>query len=91
MRALLVLVIGLAACSVPDVDLEGKQCPCAAGYVCDKPTNRCFPPNGDGGVIDARGTTSCLGGSTVEIYRYMNDFAAWQNPDMKDRAEQLHV
>jgi hypothetical protein len=70
-RAALLL---LAACSVPDVSLEGKQCPCADGYVCDTPTNRCFPSNGDGGIIDSLATTSCLGGSTTEIYRYAGMF-----------------
>ena len=69
MRAL-VLAVMLLGCSVPDVSLEGKQCPCAQGYVCDRPTNRCFPGNGDGGVIDSRLTTSCLGGSAIEVYRY---------------------
>ena len=81
MRALLVLALAAAAaCSVPAVDLEGKSCPCAEGYVCDKPTNRCFPGNGDGGVIDSRGTTSCLGGSTNEIYRYVGMFD-WVHED----------
>lgn len=69
----------LAACSVPGVSLEGKQCPCADGYVCDMPTNRCFPSNGDGGIIDSLSTTSCLGGSTVEIYRYTGTFD-WIDP-----------
>jgi hypothetical protein len=72
MRAL--VVIALAACSVPELSLEGKQCPCATGYVCDRPTNRCFPGNGDGGAIDSLGATSCLGGSTNEIYRYTGMF-----------------
>jgi hypothetical protein len=69
----------LVACSVPTVSLEGKQCPCADGYVCDMPTNRCFPGNGDGGVIDSLATTSCLGGSTTEIYRYSGTFD-WIDP-----------
>lgn len=69
----------LAACSVPDVSLEGKQCPCADGYVCDTPTNRCFPGNGDGGIIDSLSTTSCLGGSTTEIYRYTGTYD-WIDP-----------
>jgi hypothetical protein len=72
MRAL--VLIALVACSVDPVSLEGKSCPCAAGYVCDRPTNRCFLGNGDGGVIDTPGTTSCLGGSTNEIYRYAGMF-----------------
>lgn len=69
----------VAACSVPGVSLEGKQCPCADGYVCDTPTNRCFPSNGDGGIIDSLSTTSCLGGSSVEIYRYAGTFD-WIDP-----------
>jgi hypothetical protein len=73
------IFVGLAACSVPAVSLEGKQCPCADGYVCDMPTNRCFPSNGDGGIIDSLATTSCLGGSTTEIYRYMGTFD-WIDP-----------
>ena len=73
------LICALAACSVPGVSLEGKQCPCADGYVCDTPTNRCFPSNGDGGIIDSLATTSCLGGSTTEIYRYAGTFD-WIDP-----------
>jgi len=73
------IVVGLAACSVPGVSLEGKQCPCTEGYVCDMPTNRCFPSNGDGGIIDSLATTSCLGGSTTEIYRYTGTFD-WIDP-----------
>jgi hypothetical protein len=35
-------VLALAsACSVGDVDLTGRACPCADGYVCDLATNRC--------------------------------------------------
>lgn len=35
-------VIALAsACSVGDLDLTGRACPCAEGYVCDLSTNRC--------------------------------------------------
>lgn len=75
MRALvLVVLVGVVACSVDPVSLEGKSCPCAQGYVCDRPTNRCFVSNGDGGVVDTPGTTSCLGGSTDEIYRYAGMF-----------------
>ena len=70
------LLLALGACSVPDVTLEGKSCPCATelGYVCDKPTNRCFHSNGDGGIVDSRSTTSCLGSSGSELYRYTGMF-----------------
>lgn len=74
------LIVALAACSVPATALEGKQCPCTDGYVCDTPTNRCFLSNGDGGVIDSLGVTSCLGGSTQEIYRYAGMFD-WLHAD----------
>jgi len=74
------VLFALAACSVDPLSLEGKQCPCAAGYVCDTPTNRCFLSNGDGGVIDTPGTTSCLGGGTTEIYRYAGTFD-WVHED----------
>ena len=57
MKALLVL---LAACSVPAVNLDGKQCPCAAGYTCQTSTNTCKA------LVDAKrddtgGSNSCLG------------------------------
>lgn len=37
-----VAVAVAASCTVDDVDLSGKRCPCSAGYVCDAPTQRCF-------------------------------------------------
>jgi hypothetical protein len=65
MRALrhrLVLAFGAApavafvlasACSVGDLDLSAKQCPCLANYVCDVPSNRCLLEAPlDGAVID---------------------------------------
>lgn len=43
MRAVaLALVVSLAGCTVPEVDLEGRPCPCVDGYVCDEPTNTCM-------------------------------------------------
>src|SRR5262249_32180072 len=74
--ALLVLVAG---CSVPGVDLDGKQCSsdhsCVAGYACDTMTNLCHPANGDGGLADTLSTMSCLSPSvTPELYRYAGMF-----------------
>jgi hypothetical protein len=34
------LLLGFG-CSVPDVDLEGRPCPCIANWYCDLATNRC--------------------------------------------------
>jgi hypothetical protein len=68
----------VAACSVPPLSLEGKQCPCdsARGYVCDELTNRCLATNDGGGIIDTPAATQCtvnLGGET-ELYRYAGMF-----------------
>lgn len=58
MKALLALAIVATACSVPDVSLDGKQCPCASGYVCDTSTNTCRTSS----VTDGSGSGgSCLG------------------------------
>ena len=38
-----------AGCTVDAVNLEGKKCPCAAGYVCDGVTDTCVPEGKTGG------------------------------------------
>jgi hypothetical protein len=73
-------VLLLAACSVSELDLEGKQCPCIAGYACDTATNLCRRADGDGGIIDTPAVTPCLGTSGPEIYRYAGMFD-WQHED----------
>lgn len=70
----------LVACSVPAVDLEGKQCPCTDGFACDTSTNLCRPSDGDGGIIDSLATTPCLGPVGPELYRYAGMFD-WQHED----------
>lgn len=40
--ALLGLLL-FAACSVDEIELSGKQCPCASGWVCDTSRNTCVP------------------------------------------------
>lgn len=83
MRAALVSTAVLAACAVPDVSLEGKQCPCIeVGYVCDQITNRCLATNDGGGIIDSPSATSCLTApaAEVELYRYDGTFD-WQHAD----------
>jgi hypothetical protein len=55
MRAHVAIVVGLgglAACSIQDFDLTGKQCPCVVGWVCDSATNTC---QRDPSMIDAPG------------------------------------
>lgn len=52
--------LGAAACSV-DVPIDGKRCPCAEGYECDVPLDRCVPAACDGAVraadVEASWTT----------------------------------
>jgi hypothetical protein len=59
-RAVLFLLpVGLitaSACVVPDVDLDGRPCPCAMGWVCDDTRNVCVRPD-DGSTPDG-GTDS---------------------------------
>jgi len=58
------IVVAIAGCSVPDVDLAAKQCPCSSAYVCDDATQTCVRPGGDAGA-DSHGdgpvSGSCLG------------------------------
>lgn len=76
------LGVALGACSVPQVSLEGKQCPCIeTGYVCDQLTNRCLPTNDGGGIIDTPAATQCLPAvAETELYRYAGMFD-WQHED----------
>lgn len=69
------VLLVVASCTVPDVDLDGRPCPCATGYVCDTSRNVCVrptagrdagePPPGtdagdrDGGATDAGAPTDC--------------------------------
>jgi hypothetical protein len=62
-----ILVAGLAGCSVPDLDLSTKGCPCSSGYVCV--ANTCQRSTGDGGA------TSCLG-SAPGASLYADNFDA---------------
>ena len=55
----------LAACSVPDLSLDGKQCPCTDGYTCDTPSNTCHPTK----MIDAPPPgSSCLGPEAARLF-----------------------
>jgi hypothetical protein len=46
----------LTACSVAQLDLSGKHCPCAEGYVCDTAGNVCVSSIGGDASVD-QGTT----------------------------------
>jgi hypothetical protein len=46
--------VAFSGCSLDDVGLEGKACPCVAGYVCDVSANRCVTSLADvSGGLDA--------------------------------------
>ena len=58
MRRGLVIALGAACilgCTAGDVDLGGKECPCATGWYCDRPSRTCRPglPPDDAGPDDA--------------------------------------
>jgi hypothetical protein len=77
-----------AACSVPDLDLTGKQCPCVAGWICDTDTNTCVedptapdaPPGGpDAPLADAGGCPSSylpITGAPAR-YRVVENLVLW--------------
>ncbi len=61
----LAVAVALAACSVPDVDLTGKSCPCPSGYVCDTAKNTCARSlTGDARAIDSSIDSAIDGGPT---------------------------
>ena len=60
------LVITLAACSVPGLQLDGKQCPCGTGYTCNTATNTCHPT--DGAVDAPPPGSSCLGAEAARLF-----------------------
>jgi hypothetical protein len=55
---LLAATLANGACSVGDLDLAGRDCPCVDGYVCDTVLNECVPRQSrapDGGVDGSDG------------------------------------
>lgn len=64
------LALACFACGVPELDLNGKKCPCLDGYSCDKNTNRCVKGALDG---DASATGIQLRG-------------AWSSPTNEETA-----
>lgn len=51
----------VGACILPDLDLEGRPCPCAEGYGCDLTTNTCVEGDATSGP-----TSSSAAGSTSQ-------------------------
>jgi hypothetical protein len=65
--------LALVACRVPDVDLGGKQCPCADGYTCEAATNTCVLGNlADAPQLDAIGCPGffCDGFESGDVSRW---------------------
>jgi Concanavalin A-like lectin/glucanases superfamily len=54
------VVIAMGGCHVADIDLTGKQCPCAVGFQCDDATNTCVR-----GIADAA-TDDAIDGDTMQ-------------------------
>jgi hypothetical protein len=50
----------LAACILPDVDVEGRACPCADGYGCDTATNTCVKGDATSSPASTVSTSSGL-------------------------------
>jgi hypothetical protein len=69
----LAVVVAVAGCGVPDVDLGGKQCPCSSTYVCDDATQICVRPGRDGGA-DGPTSQSCLGTDPTTLPVFSDTF-----------------
>ncbi len=86
-RHALVLALGSApsfglalasACSVDDLDVGGKQCPCLSGFVCDVASNRCVLSGaGSDAAADAAGDER---GPPLPLLVISNLTAAWTTP-----------
>jgi hypothetical protein len=70
------LVVRGVACTVEDLALDGKRCPCAVGYRCDVPTSTCVSDGFDGGPgIDDGGTGRDAPVGAFVVQRFV---ATWQ-------------
>jgi hypothetical protein len=68
----LAIALAIAGCSVPDVSLEGKACPCAGDYQCGGDM-KCHAMPSDAAKKDTPLSSSCLG-SAAGAMKYMNGF-----------------
>jgi len=53
--ALVAALLGVAGCSLPAPDLNGRACPCLEGWTCDLTRDVCVRGASDGGVLDDAG------------------------------------
>lgn len=60
MRALALAALVAAGCTVEELDLRGRRCPCTDGWVCDEALDECVPAGRLDGGRDA-GTTPDAG------------------------------
>jgi hypothetical protein len=62
----------MAACRVPDVDLDGKRCPCASGWTCDVSSQTCVEGVPIDAAVDARGCAGmfCDGFESGDMSRW---------------------
>jgi hypothetical protein len=85
MRGAAFVVTLAAACSVGDLDLSGKQCPCAAGWTCDTATNICMQGAVamDSGSDDAGSSDGAApaDGQTAGIFVLSNMGPRWATPN----------
>lgn len=60
------IVVALSACTVPDLDLEGRACPCADGWTCDPATDTCVQGDVEPATITTTGPGSTSGSSASQ-------------------------
>jgi len=58
------LLLLLGSCSVDEIDLDGKACPCATGYRCDEARQICVHDGADASVGGTAGVGGSLGGAS---------------------------
>lgn len=59
---ILAAILTASGCVLQEVDLEGKSCPCASGWMCDEATQTCVST-----LPAASGTTSTSGTETTAV------------------------
>ncbi|MBL8621168.1 MAG: hypothetical protein JNK64_07690 [Myxococcales bacterium] len=65
-RAALVALALAGACRVDDLALDGKQCPCAAGWTCDDATDTCVRDPDVDAAADAAGADGAPDGAAID-------------------------
>ena len=93
----------MVGCSVGELDLLGKQCPCTEGWVCDEAHNSCIPADGTGvggmagsGGVGADGGMGGSGNVGAAAVTVSNLGIVWTTPnsmrwswDMEGTPDQL--